>query len=342
MATLSTYYPTLLDVARALDPNGRIAMVAEVLQQYNDILDDIPWLEGNLPTGTQHTIRTSKPTPTKRLLNQGVAPSKSTTGQIVDVCAIYETQSHIDKNLADMNGNTQAFRMTQDKGMMEGFADALAIDLIYGDSSVTPTAFDGLAPRYFALSGQTTSTNVIDAGGTGSDNTSIWLVCWGPEKVFGVYPKSSRAGLQVEDKGLQNILTDATNNQYMMAYVTWMQWMAGLAIADWRYVVRIANIDVSALLTASDSTDTSANILKLMIRALGKIPPRGGNVRPVFYMNESVQTMLSVKLLDKSNLFLNLSELKGSPVFRPNGTLTFQGVPCRRIDGITSTESALT
>jgi hypothetical protein len=117
--------------------------------------------------------------------------------------------------------------------------------------------------------------------------------------------------------------------------------MCGLAVQDYRYVVRICNIDVSALKTASDSSDTSANILKYMIQALGLIPTQG-NPNLAFYMNRTVQSMLAVKLLDKSNVWLSMDEVKNSPVFRPRGVLKFQGVPCRRIDKITETESQIT
>jgi hypothetical protein len=127
----------------------------------------------------------------------------------------------------------------------------------------------------------------------------------------------------------------------MKAYVSWFQWKCGLVVQDYRYVVRIANIDVSDLQTASDTSDSSANILKLMMQALGKLPPRAG-IRPVFYMNETVQSMLGVKLLDKGNMFLTMKEVKNSPVHRPEGVLSFQGVPCRRVDSILNTESQLT
>jgi hypothetical protein len=344
MAELTTIYPTLLDVARRLDPNGSIAAVAEVLTNYNDILDDIPWTEGNLPTGHQTTIRTSKPTPTFRLLNQGVVPAKSTTGQVVDTCAIIENRSHVDVDLANLGGNAASFRMSEDKGIMQGMSDSLADTLIYGDVSVNPEKFNGLAARYYSLESDdvTTSANVIDAGGSGSDNTSIWLVCWSPDKVFGIYPKGSKAGLQMEDRGIQDILTDSSTNAYMKAYVSWFQWKCGLCIRDWRYVVRIANVDVSDLLTAGDASDTSANIEKKMMQALDKLPP-DANIRPVFYMNETVRSMLRVKMYNKSNAYLTLDrDITGQGIARPQGTLKFQGVPCRRIDSILSTESALT
>lgn len=342
MATLSTRNPTLIDVARITDPGGNIDTVVNVLQQYNEILDDIVWKEGNLPTGHLITQQTSKPTPYFRLLNQGIVPQKATTGQITEACAIMENRNQVDKDLAELNGHLASFRASQDRPMIEGFSDTLAAKLIYGDSSTTPEEFNGLATRYFTLgSTYPTYTQVIDGGGTGSDNTSIWLVCWGDDKVYGIYPKGSKAGMQVDDLGLQEVTTDTTTGARWRAYETWMQWKVGLAIADYRYVARIANIDVSNMGTASDTTDNSANILKLMILALGKLPPRAG-MRPVFYMNGTMQSMLAVKLLDKANLFLSMGELKGTAVHRPNGTLMFQGVPIRRIDAILDTESQIT
>jgi hypothetical protein len=340
---LTTYFPTLLDVARRLSPSGGIDVVAEILQQYNEILDDVPWIEGNLPTGHQTTVRTSKPTPTFRLLNQGVVPVKTTTGQIVDACAILEARNHIDKDLAMLNGNTAAFRLSEDKAIIQSMGDTLSSTLIYGDTSVNPERFNGLASRYFSLNtSYATYENIVDAGGTGSDNTSIYLVCWSPDKVFGIYPKGSQAGLQQRDLGEQSIVDPNTTGAYMQALVSWYQWKCGICIRDWRYVVRIANVDVSDLLTASNSTDSSANLFKFMSQAIDRIPPMGGDYRPVFYMNEKVRSMLRVKMMDKANLQLQLSQVTGASIPRPQGVLTFQGIPCRRIDSILNTESRIT
>lgn len=343
MAALGTYSPTLLDVARVTDPSGKIMPVVNVLTQYHDILDDIPWFEGNLATGHLTTIQTSIATPTRRQLNQGVAPSKSTTGQINDACAILEARNMIDINLAALNGNTKEFRMSQDRPMIAGFGNQLAYDLIYGDAAVTPEAFNGFSTRYFSL-GTTyqTYTQIVDCGGTGSDNTSMWLVCWGDGKVTGRYPKGTQAGLQFKDLGIQEVITSTTTFATMRAYVSWMQWLCGLAVHDYRCVVRLANIDVSNLLTASDSSDSSANLLKFMSKAIDLLPP-GADGRPVFYANNTVLSMLRVKLMDKGNAHLTLEQL-ASPVAgitrRP--TLMFQGIPVRRIDEIVNTESAIT
>ncbi|NCB43091.1 MAG: hypothetical protein EOM59_10790 [Clostridia bacterium] len=340
MGALTSTWPTLLDVSRSMAPDGSVAQVAEVLQTYNDILDDIPWYEGNLPTGHQSSIRTSLPTPKFRLLNAGIVPAKTTRGMIVDPCAILEDRSHIDVDLAMLNGNTAAFRKSEDEGFIQGFNKTFTDTLIYGDVSTDPEQFNGFDSRYYSLSGEATSGQVITAGSGTTTNTSIYLVGWGPNKVFCTYPKGSKAGLQFEDQGIQMVTTD-TAGSYMRAYVSWFQWKAGLVVADYRYVVRIANINAVSLLTASDATDTSANIMKLMSRAIGLLPPMSG-VRPVFYMNQTVLSMLAIKMMDKGNVWLSMNEMKNLPVARSgSGVLSFLGVPCRRCDSILNTEGIL-
>lgn len=336
MATgLSSDRLTLLDWARRADPDGKIAAVVEVMNHYNEILDDITFIEGNLATGHKVTLRASLPTPSWRLLNEGVTRTKSTTKQITETCGMLEAYSEIDKDLAMLNGNTAAFRFSEDLAHIEAMNQEFAYTLIYGDTSVDPEKFVGLAPRYFATSGQTTSDNVINGGGEGSDNTSIWLVGWSPNTVSGIFPKGSKAGLQVNDLGEQTVYD--SNLKPFQAYRTHFQWKCGIQVKDWRYVVRICNIDISDLETAGDASDTSANLLKYMSQALDKIPSNGA-VRRVFYCNNRVRAMLRVKLFNKSNTYITLSDWQ-SPISGFNRpTLAFQGVPIRRIDEIAVNE----
>lgn len=339
MAVLPTSNPTLLDVARYLDPNGNIAKIVMILMKYNDILDDMPSIEGNLPTGHQTNVETSKPTPTLRLVNQGVVPAKATAKAIVDGLAMLENRNNIDINVARLNGNVESFRQRQSRSFIQGFMDEVSRILIYGDTSTDAREFNGLASRYFALSGQTTSGQLITAGGSGSDNTSIWLVKWGEDTVFTVYPKGSKAGMQFEDLGIQDVVTDATTGAIMRAYTAWFQWLIGLVVADYRAVVRICNIDKSDLITASDTSDTSANILKFMSQAYDLLPP-GQNGKPCFYMNNTVLSMLRVKLLNKGNLCLSFKDVMG-PGEIARKELHFYDIPCRRVDAILNTEATI-
>jgi len=340
MSALGITHPTLLDVARRLDPDGKIAVIAETLSHYSEILDDISFVEGNLPTGHKVTIRATLPTPSWRLLNKGVTQTKSSTNQITETCGIMEAYSEIDKDVALLNGNTKEFRWSEDIAHIEAMNQAFVTALVYGDTSVNPEQFVGLAPRYYSLATTvTTCGNIINGGGEGSDNTSMWLVGWSPNTVTGIYPKGSMAGLQVNDLGEQTVYD--SDNKPFQAYRTHFQWKCGIAVKDWRFIVRIANIDISDLETSGDTTDASANLLKMMSQALDKLPPNG-SVRPVFYCNNRVRAMLRVKMDSKSNVYITLKDIQ-SPIAGINRpTLHYQGVPVKRIDEITVAEDLIT
>jgi hypothetical protein len=343
MATLSpTGYLTLADIARFTLPDGSISrQIAEVLVEYNDVLDDILWREGNTDTGHVSVVRTSQPAGTWRLINQGIAPAKSTAGQIVNTAGSLETLSHLDATLAKLGGKKEAVRASQDMGILQGLSNEMSQTLIYGDQGSAPEEFDGFASRYFSLgSTYTTSGQLIDAGGTGTDNTSIWLTSWAPDKAYCIYPKGTESGLKMEDDGLVTIEDPNNAGTYLRMWQTHFQWMAGLAVDDYRHVVRICNIDISNLETASDSSDSSANILKFMSKAMDFIPP-GGDVKPVFYMNNRVRSMLRVKMDNKANVHLSVDNVTTKSGFGRR-QLSFYEIPCRRIDSILNTESQIT
>ena len=329
---------SLIDVARRLDPDGSAANIAEIMAHYNEILDDIPFIEGNTETGMKTTVRSALPTATWRSLNQGVVRTKSTTNQIIENCGNLEAYSDVDKDLALMARDMRAFRFQEDKGHIEGMSQQMASALFYGDTSVYPDRFVGIAPRYYSLATTVqTYGQIIDALGT-TTLTSIYLVGWGSDTVHGIYPRGSKAGLVQEDLGEVTIL-DANVLPYQ-GYRTHFQWKCGICVRDYRYIVRIANIDISALETAGDTSDTSANIIKHMSQALDKIPPAAAS-RLVFYCNQRVRAMLRVKFLSKSNTWVTLDQLQ-SPAGITRPTLQFMGYPVRRVDEITNTETRIT
>lgn len=348
MATLPTKAGavTLLDIAKATDPDGKIAKVAELLSQTNEILTDMPWYEGNLPTGHRGTIRTGLPTPIWRKLYQGVPPSKSLRATVEDSCGILEDRVEVDKDVADLNGNSQEFRLNEGSAVLEGINQTMCQALIYGDSSINPEQFNGLAVRYNTINTANSeiAKNVISAGGSGNC-TSVWLIVWGPNTVHGIYPKGSEAGLNHEDLGLIDAF-DANNNRYR-AYSDRWQWKCGLHVRDWRYIVRIANISMTDLLAQSGTqANTAATWLpKLMVRAQARIPFASmGNA--AFYCSRTVKAMLAVGALDKSQNALAiqpaLQQYGNLGAGFPQQDLTFLGTPIRTVDRILETETALT
>ena len=338
MATLSTTNLTLADWAKRTDPDGRVPVVAELLSQTNEILDDAVFKEGNLPTGERVVIRTGLPTVYWRALNQGIPSTKSTTAQVDEACGMLEARSEVDKDLAMLNGNTAQFRLSEDTAFLEAMNQTQAQTLFYGNPTTEPKSFLGLAGRYSTLTG-TIGTNVLDAGGsTATSQSSIFLVCWGDNTVYCPFPKGSKAGLIHEDLGEQTVY-DSSNR--MQAYATRYQWKNGLVVKDWRYVVRIPNIDVSDLIgqTGTQAAGVATNIIKLMARAIYRIPNMTMG-RCAFYMNRTVHSGMALAALDKSSAVLNINQ--GLTQFgQPNSWLTFLGVPLRKVDSLVNTESVV-
>ena len=150
MSTLNAQFPTLLDVTKRLDPGGKIDSIVEMLSQSNEMMDDMVWVEGNLPTGHRTTIRSGIPAPTWRKLYGGVQPSKSTTVQVTDSCGMLEAYAEVDKASADLNGNTAAFRLSEERAFIEGMNQEVQSSLIYANESTAPEEITGLGPLQFS------------------------------------------------------------------------------------------------------------------------------------------------------------------------------------------------
>lgn len=328
MATIGNTNPTLADLAKRLDPNGKVDKIVEILSAQNEILADMAFVEGNLPTGTRTSVRAGLPTAAWRLLNYGIQPSKSRAVQVTDSCGMLEAYAEIDKALADLNGNAPAFRLSEDVAFLESMNKTMATAIFYGNTAVNPEQFVGLAPRYSAISGAANGGNVLSGGGS-SANTSIWLVIWGPNTVHGIYPKGSKAGITHTDLG-QVTLLDAEGGRYE-GYRTHYKWDIGLTLRDWRFVVRIPNIATGSL---TKNAGTGADLIDLMTQALD-IPPSLSVGRPVFYCNRTIKSFLRRQVNNKSNVLLSESQVGGQPV------LSFAGIPVRRCDAITNAETTV-
>lgn len=331
MSVLSVVNPTLLDVTKRLDPKGNIDMIAELLAETNEVLDDMTFIEGNLPTGHRTTVRSGLPSVTWRKLNYGVQPSKSRTVQITDNCGMLEAYAEVDKSLADLNGNNAAWRLSEERAFIEAMNIEMAQTLFYGNEGTEPEAFTGLAPRFNSKTAEN-AINLVDGGGVAgqTDCTSIYLVVWGPNTVHGIYPKGSKAGLQTQDLGEQT-LTDAAGGRYQ-GYRTHYKWDTGLTVRDWRYVVRIHSVDVSTLIkTGASGTD----LIDCMTQAL-EIVPNLNLGRPVFYCNRLVRSFLRRQIANKvGNSTLTMDSVAGKHV------VAFDGIPVRRCDQLLSTETSL-
>ena len=329
MATLSTGQLTLADWSKRTSPDGKVDPVAELLSQQNDVLEDIVFREANQPTSHVVNIRTGLPTVYWRAYNQGVPSSKSTTAQVTEPCAMLEARSHIDAKLLALNNNSAEFRLSEESAFIEAMNQEMTGKLFNGNVGTDPKTFSGLAIRYSSTTAGN-GGNVILAGGAGSDNASVYLVVWGEQTVFCPFPKGSRAGLQSRDLGEESV-PDAGGNLFQAAR-SLFQWDSGLVVKDWRYVVRIANVDVSDWVgvTGSQASTAATNLLKLMMRAIARIPNFSMG-RAAFYSNRSIQEGLMIQALEKSNAALGIKAAMtqfGTTI----NQLQYMGIPLRGVD----------
>ena len=346
---MANAYLTLADWGNRVDPQGRIDDIAEVLSQANDVFDDMLWREANLPTGHKATIRTGLPRGTWRMLYQGIPFTKSTTAQITEAMGMLEAYSRVDRKLAELEGDIAAFRMSEDDAHLEGLSQQMATTIFYGNQATTPQQFTGFAPRFNTVCATTAQNayNVLDAGGTGSSNASLWLVGWGERTCFGIFPKGGKAGLTFENKGDIRPGFDANGNEFE-AFTSYFRWEAGLCVKDWRYVVRIANIDTTSSAGGLASA-TPPDLFALLSKAVVRFPtltmrasaitktdapdePAPG-INPAIYVNRTVREYLDIQAIRDKNVLLRPTEYAGQPI------VEFRGLPIRVVDALLDTES---
>lgn len=326
MAALETTSATMIDWAKRLDKDGKTAEIVEMLSQDNEIMDDMIMIQCNEGQSHRTTLRTSLNTGTFRRWYQGVAPTRTTTAQVVESCANLEDYTEIDVDEADANGNTDSYRLSENEGKMQGLSQQMASTLFYGNADVNPDRYTGFAPRFGVKTGASNADNILLAGGA-SNCTSIWLIGWGEQTCHTLFPQGSAAGLQHNNMGKQLIQkSDGTRYQ---AYVDHYKWQMGLCVKDWRHVVRIANIDVTAL-TADASS--GADLFDLLAQALEILKSTNG-VR--IYGNRRISSFLRRQRAKSQNVQITMDEVGGKRV------MAVDGIPFRRVDALLNTESAV-
>jgi hypothetical protein len=341
-------FMTLADLGRRMDPGGKIADMAELLSQCNEMVDDIPMVEANTPTGHVTTLRTALPKGTYRRFYQGVGYTASKAAQVTFGLSLLVAYSQIDKKLAELGG-VAATREKEDVAHMEGFSQQQATTLVYGNSWTTPEQFTGFAPFYNTVNGATAQNaiNVFDCGGTGSSNASMWLVGWGESTAYGIYAKGSKAGLVFEDKADVVPGFDASNNRFE-AYTSYFEWSLGLAIEDWRFSVRMANIDTT---TAGLAGSSPPDLFAIMSKAVVRLPTAGRMVSGItktdapdkqsppvrlkFYCDRTVRQYMDIQAIRDKNVLLSPTDYAGRPI------VNFRNIPIGVHDAMLNTEARL-
>ena len=332
------------DLIKRLDPKGNVADIAEILNETNEILTDVVFKEGNLPTGDQQTVRTSDPEVYFKQLGRGVKPSKTEVAHVTETCAMMQAEFKLDVDTSNLNGSSAEFRSSEEKSFIEAMGKSFAHELIYGDRTNAQEGFNGLATRYSHLdaSVDASAKNVLNGGATAKAKnvTSIYIVGWG-DNVYCPYPLGSKLGLQTIDMGRQLMKDDlGYDNDY---FVTLYKWQVGLMVRDWRYCARICNIDLNDLSLGQGigagniQTGGTTNLILKLKEALTKIP-KSGKSNLAIYMNSDTFAGLNT-LAERMNSNVIKYDTKTNEFGVQSAWTSFMGIPLRQCDQISSDES---
>lgn len=343
-------WPTLNDVASRVSPDGKMKLIAEYLSQANEILEDMNFIEASEIGGHTFGFRTSIPGGDWTAYNQGVPTSKSTTAQGRVALGRLEAFSQIDLRLADDCTDPQGFRLTEDVAFMQGMSQTMVQNIFYGNTAVNPYAFIGFSTFYGTINPaiQPNAANVFSGGGTGSSNTSLWLLGWGENTISALYPRGSKAGgLKMRDLGDSRFAYDSVGNPFL-AYTTHFEHVMGICPKDWQYGSRYCNLDTtSAGLFGPNAADLFVTMDRMVlamrtgpknVSGITKVDavddPAPGN-RQVFYGNRTLRHAMDTQALRNRNVLIRLEDYAGMPV------MSFRGLPIKIVDQLVNTEATV-
>ncbi len=341
MATLVQKFLSQADVYKRTDGKGGIADVMEVMNDTSqDIFTDFVGMPCNEGTKHTHAIRTGLPSVSWGALYEGIVQSKSQTQQVSDTTGFVEALSTVDQRLLKLAGaNKLAVRASESRPFIEAMAQDLVRSMFYYNPATNPRHPKGLGARFGTLGNVGASNQIVDGGGVGSDNMSIWFVTWGERDFFSLYPDGTDWGIVQEDKGQQRVL-DANGNPYYVEEEMFSSHM-GFGVKDWRNISRVANVDLSDLQAGTVDLYTLMRkaYYKLQRRRQEKVAEGGTPGRTVIYANrdaiEALDGLATNGGSTDSFVRLRPMELEGKEV------MSYRGIPIRETDALLNTEARI-
>lgn len=328
-----TGFATLQDLAKFNSWDGTVSRIIEGQTQVNKILEDMIFGEATDGSVLETVLRTSLPSVAWRLINKGVTPDKSGTRNQTFTTGGVEALAKVDERMLEKHGGVDSpkannWRLGENQAYLQAMNNKMATTLFYGDERTTPAGFTGLNAYLYSLTNSkcSASAQIVDAGATGSNLTSMYFVFWDQNTIHGFYPEGTTGGFKYRDNG--RVKSYDNNNGEFYAYESQYNWDLGLAVRDTRYVARIANVDVN-------NTTCMTNLFSNMMEAYGRIwDPSVG--KGAIYANRQVITQLNKQANTGTNRAVDISIIDGKPV------TSFWGLPVHRVDALINAESQVT
>jgi hypothetical protein len=130
------------------------------------------------------------------------------------------------------------------------------------------------------LSTSAIASQVVDAGGTGSDNTTMFLADLTPQGIFGIFPKESKnMGIKVDDLGVGDVPALDINGAagFIRAHRSMFMSDLGICVNDYTLSARVANIDISDL-----EGDSAPSLTELALEMYYKCKNVGVGKKAIF------------------------------------------------------------
>ncbi len=313
--------------------DGKFNPWAEVLTENNPLVMDMALLPANGILSNQGTRETSLPTPQIIKVGDGHDSSTVRWDNFTENISIFKDRAAIPEDTYDLQPQKEAFRAKVEDRHMEGMGQGVTNHFIYGTSVATPEKFDGLDVRY-SVPDATDPTNpssssadyaVFDAGGTGADTMSVFLIQHGIDKIHGITPiNDPMMGIKKTDEG--KVYANAENSKERLEYRTEFQWKIGLNIVDIRSVARVRNIE-------SAVANLDASFIQLIFQAEEEI--FRGSEQIFAYCPKRMMTFFKIMAEAKQNVTYDTNNIYGIPLYRIGAILL------RPMDAMSITETAV-
>lgn len=329
---------TLRDFAAGEKADGSFDHdIIDMITEENQILDDITFIEADDGTTLRSTILNGIPHGTWTTYYKGIAPNKSGKTQVRDVCGRIATRIAVDRNLYDDSPHAAETLLDETQRHIDGLREDVIDCIFYGNINKEARKFNGLYNFYDAYGAEATPSNsfahYVANGATkatpsnGDMLRSIWLVGWGRKSVTGFYPKDAKQVGLVRGALEDSFDFDSDGLKYPTKEQE-ISWTLGLAVRDFRYAGRIANVE-RAVMAGSDATP--AHYIELIEDLLARV--KSGGVNQAFYMEPNVWRHLR-KLFGR---ITRENAIKYEDVTQIK-TPTLYGIPVRLCDALDTDE----
>lgn len=341
-------YSTFMDIIAnysSADAGAKFVLPKRVLDRMTPLVKMLPLKASNNILSNIAVRTDSLPVASTRRWNEGIKATTSKNTPLNDPIALFEDYSEVDKDLWEIQNDPNMWRADQDMNHVEALFQLMESNLFYGSLATNPGGFNGLATRFNNLESypngdQSWQPNVWSGGATTGNVTSAWMIEFGDDSVYGIYPPNTPAGLSVRDLGeITKELasgTGAVGNNYMYQVLrTMLRWYLGIQVADERCVQRICNINPTAL--SSNNFDEN-----IFIEAKNWLPRAGESSGTVILVNRALKTQIDIRAVSqKINTYFTPPSDNSMDVFGKAVT-KFQNIPIYVAEKILSTETPLT